>query len=100
MNPLYNFFYPNMRCVDKKQAGQKTRRIYEKETKTPYRRVMESADVGGELKELLRKRKVSLNILSLQRKLDAALENLDRFVQHTPGSPTGCHGASLPQAHG
>jgi transposase InsO family protein len=31
LNPLYNFFYPNLKCIDKQQAGQKKRRIYERE---------------------------------------------------------------------
>ena len=94
MNRLYNFFYPNLRCVDKKQAGQKTRRIYEKEAKTPCRRVMESTEASDACKQRLRERKAVLNVVSLQRKLDAALEHLDRFVQHTPG------GHDCPKAHG
>jgi transposase InsO family protein len=88
-NTLYNFFYPNMKCIDKKQVGQKTRRIYEKEAKTPFRRVMESTGVPDALKKKLSEKKARLNIITLQRELDAALENLDRFVQHYPGG-TGC----------
>ena len=93
MNPLYNFFYPNLKCVDKKQAGQKTRRIYEKEAKTPYQRVMENTEVSESCKQR-REKKAALDVVSLQRKLDAALEHLDRFVQHTPG------GHDYPKAHG
>ena len=85
MNPLYNFFYPNLKCIDKIQVGQKTRRIYEKEAKTPYLRVMESPDVDDELKRQLSEKKASLNIIPLRRALDTALENLDGLVQHTPG---------------
>ena len=94
MNPLYNFFYPNLKCIDKIQVGQKTRRIYEKEAKTPYLRVMESPDVDDELKHQLSEKKASLNIIPLRRALDAALENLDCLVQHTPG------GVDRPKAHG
>jgi hypothetical protein len=75
-----------MKCIDKKQVGQKTRRIYEKEVKTPFQRVIESTDISDELKKKLSEKKASLNIVTLQRKLDASLENLDRFVQHSPGS--------------
>jgi transposase InsO family protein len=85
MNRLYTFFSPTLKCVDKKQAGQKTRRIYEKEAKTPYQRVRENTQVREACKQLLREKKGTLNVISLQRKLDTALEHLDRFVQHTPG---------------
>ncbi|GHU44655.1 integrase [Spirochaetia bacterium] len=94
MNPLYNFFYPNLKCVNKIQVGQRTRRVYEKEAKTPYRRVMESPDVSEDLKQRLADKKNSLNIISLQRALDSALEHLDRLVQHSPGS------VDCPKAHG
>ena len=94
MNPLYNFFYPNLKCVNKMQVGQKTHRVYEKEAKTPYRRVLENPDVSDELKRILAEKKASLNVVSLQRELDSALENLDRLVQHSPG------GVDRPKVHG
>jgi len=98
MNDLYNFFYPNLKCVDKQHIGVKTRRIYEKEAKTPYQRALESPDVDEECKERLRGRKAAFNVVSLQRALNAALENLDRLVQHTPGG-TGTP-ATEPEPHG
>jgi hypothetical protein len=61
--------------------------IYEKEAKTPYQRVLESPYVDDELNARLREKNAALNVITLQRRLDAALENLDRFVQHSPGSP-------------
>ncbi|GHU52471.1 integrase [Bacilli bacterium] len=94
MNPLYNFFYPNLKCINKIQVGQKTRRVYEKEAKTPYRRVMESPDVSEALKRTLAEKKAALNVISLQRKLDSALEHLDRLIQHSPGNVV------CPKAHG
>jgi hypothetical protein len=36
LNPLYNFFYPNLTCIDKQQVGQRKRRIYKKEPKVPF----------------------------------------------------------------
>jgi hypothetical protein len=98
MNDLYNFFYPNLTCIDKQHAGVKTRRIYEKDAKTPYQRVLESPDVDEELKERLRTRKAALNVVSLQRALDEAHENLDRLVQHNPGGSV--RPGSSPEAHG
>jgi hypothetical protein len=29
LNPFYNFFYPNLACIDKLQAGRRKRRVYE-----------------------------------------------------------------------
>jgi len=50
------------------------------------------------LKERLRERKAALNVVSLQRALEAALENLDRLVQHNPGGSVRPGGS--PEAHG
>ena len=91
MNPRYTFFYLNLKCIDTMQVGQKSRRVYEKEAKTPYRRVMESPDVSDESTQTLAEKKASLNVVSLQRKLDSALESLDPY---TPGS------LDCPKAHG
>jgi hypothetical protein len=88
LNPLYNFFYPNLKCIDKLQVGQRKRRVYEKEPKTPFQRVLEQpeADVPLVLKGRLMEQKKSLDIVILQKRLDAALENLDRFVHRVPGT--------------
>jgi hypothetical protein len=87
LNPLYNFFYPNLKCVDKQHVGQKTRRIYEPEAKTPFQRILEQpdAEVPKRFKRRLIKHKASLNIIILQKQLDAALERLDRLVYRVPG---------------
>jgi hypothetical protein len=47
---------------------------------------MESPDVSDELKRTLAEKKATLNVISLQRDLDSALEHLDRLVQQSPGS--------------
>jgi len=85
LNPLNNYFFPNLKCVDKKQVGQKTKRIYEKEPKTPYQRIMERDDIPAELKQCLSRKKKTMNIVSLQEALDRALDNLQHFIQHSPG---------------
>jgi hypothetical protein len=46
-----------MKCIDKKQAGQKTKRIYEKEAKTPCQRILETQNVDEKLKERLREKR-------------------------------------------
>jgi hypothetical protein len=86
LNPLMNFFYPNMKCADKIQEGQKKKRVYEKELKTPFQRVMERQDISEDIKRPLREKKDSLDIINLQESLNAALDNLDRLAHHAPGS--------------
>ena len=85
LNPLNNFFYPNLKCIDKKQLSNRTRRIYEKVPKTPFHRAMERDDISAELKQRLIQQKSSMNIVELQDDLDRALDNLQRFIQHAPG---------------
>jgi hypothetical protein len=85
LKALMNFFYPNMKCVDKLQAGQKKKRVYEKELKTPFRRIMERTDIPEDIKRALQEKKDSLDIIALQEALDTALDNLDRLAHHAPG---------------
>jgi hypothetical protein len=100
LNPLNNFFYPNLKCIDKKQEGQKTRRVYEKIPKTPFQRIMEREDISVELKQYLAEQKASLNIIKLQEDLDKALDNLQKFIQHCPGGVDRRESASPDSAHG
>ena len=100
LNPLNNFFYPNLKCIDKKQVGQRTRRVYEKTPKTPFQRVMERDDIPAKLKQDLTKQKAKLNIITLQEELDRALENLQRFIQHSPGSVERLVADATDSAHG
>jgi hypothetical protein len=86
LNPLLNFFYPNMKCVDKLQVGQKKKRIYEKDLKTPFQRIIERPDIPENFKVSLREKKDSLDIIYLQESLNAALDNLDRLAHHAPGT--------------
>jgi hypothetical protein len=85
LNPLMNFFYPNMKCVGKLHVGQKKKRVCEKELKTPFRRIMERTDIPEDIKLALREKKDSLDIIALQEALNTALDNLDRLAHHAPG---------------
>jgi len=100
LNPLNNFFYPNLKCIDKKQVGQKTRRVYEKTPKTPFQRIMEREDISAELKQRLFLQKSALNIVDLQEALDKALDNLQQFIQHAPGGVDRLESASPDSTHG
>jgi hypothetical protein len=43
--PLYNYWYPSFRLLDKeKQADGRYQKIYEKSPRTPYERLLESAE--------------------------------------------------------
>ncbi|MDR1900203.1 MAG: transposase [Treponema sp.] len=85
LNPLMNFFYPNMKCIDKLQVGQQKKRVYEKELKTPFQRIMERPDISENIKQSLWEKKDALDIIGLQESLNAALDNLDRLAHHAPG---------------
>jgi len=100
LNPLNNFFFPNLKCIDKKQVGQKTKRTYEKVPKTPFQRVMEREDIPDELKQCLSKKKATLNIVTLQEALDRALDNLQQFIQHAPGGVDRLVSDATDSAHG
>lgn len=50
-------------------------------------RILKSLPVSEELKQRLREKKAGINVLKLQRDLDAALENPCRFVHYSPGAP-------------
>jgi len=95
LNPLYNFFYPSLKCIDKQQIGQKTKRIYEKEAKTPFQRIMERDDIPDELKQDLAKQKAMLDIVAMQEQLDLAIDNLQKFMQHS-SDRINCHNPASP----
>jgi transposase InsO family protein len=92
--PLLNFFYPSMKCIDTLRVGQKVKRIYEKEPKTPFQRIQEHAEIPQAVKQCLATKKAALNIVTLQDTLDKAVDNLMKQVQHNPG------GTHRQEAHG
>jgi hypothetical protein len=72
--PLYNYWMPSFRLVAKeKQADGRYRKVYEKEAKTPYERLMESPEVSEEYKAELRRRRAGQNPVELNRKLNEAV---------------------------
>jgi hypothetical protein len=57
LNPLLNYWYPTLHLIAKeKQASGRYKKIYEKAPKTPYRRLLESPDLGEAYKAELRRR--------------------------------------------
>jgi hypothetical protein len=75
--PLYNYWYPSFRLIDKaKQADGRYKKIYEKSPKTPYQRLFESPDVCPENKAELTRRKNAQNPVTLNNRLNEAVERL------------------------
>ena len=77
LNPLLNYWYPTLRLIAKeKLPSGRYKKIYEKEAKTPYQRILESPNVSEESKNELRKRKEHLNPVHLKRAMDEARDRL------------------------
>jgi hypothetical protein len=65
---------PSFRLAAKeKQADGRCRKVYEKEPRTPYERLMESPDVSEECKAELLRRKAGNNPVELNRRLNEAV---------------------------
>jgi hypothetical protein len=80
--PLLNYFYPNKKLERKETLPNgRVKKIYEKQLKTPYARVLEHPDIQDENKDRVRLIKAGLNIVDLQECLDAACNHLDRIVR-------------------
>jgi hypothetical protein len=75
--PLYNYWMPSFRLTDKeKQEDGRYKKVYEKEPKTPYERLMESPDVSSECKAELERRRAGQNPIELNRSLNEAVRLL------------------------
>jgi hypothetical protein len=75
--PLYNYWYPSFKLVDKvKQADGRYKKVYEKTPVTPYQRLRESPLVSDECKGELMRRKRSQNPIVLNNGLNQAVERL------------------------
>ncbi|GHV07331.1 hypothetical protein FACS189485_17510 [Spirochaetia bacterium] len=71
--PLINFWYPAIKLAGKeKQASGRYKKIYEKDPKTPYQRLLDSPDVSKESKAKLRGMAASLNPVELKKAFDQA----------------------------
>jgi hypothetical protein len=71
---LYNYWVPSFRLVAKeKQADGRYRKVYEKESRTPYERLMESPEVSEERKADLMRLRAGQNPAALNRRLNEAV---------------------------
>jgi len=93
MNDLYakewsqftNHFKPTFKLLRREKKNGKTKRIYEKKPQTPYRRLLDSADIGEATKSKLRAEHAGLDPFALKKSIEVklmkfftALGNLDR----------------------
>jgi len=77
LNPLINYFYPTKKTIDKKTLPNgKVKRIFEKQLKTPYERLLEHPAVSDENKKRAMRIKKSLDIVTLQENLEKACDEL------------------------
>jgi hypothetical protein len=75
--PLYNYWYPSFRLIDKEKRGDgRYKKIYEKSSRTPCERLLESAEVSEESKAELRWRRNAYNPVELNSRLNRAVERL------------------------
>jgi hypothetical protein len=72
-NPLQNFFLPAIKLVRKTRIGSRLKKTYD-EPKTPYQRLLDSADVSDESKANLRARYEALDPLALSEGLEKKLK--------------------------
>jgi hypothetical protein len=95
LNPLINYFYPTKKLIAKdKLPNGKIKKVYEKQLKTPYERLLEHPDISDTLKERAREIKGRLDIVHLQENLERTCDELDRIASknYTPPCSGGRNG--------
>ena len=85
---LKNLFTPTMRLLSKERVGAKYVKRYEKEPKTPARRVLESPLVSEEKRAKVRALLAQNDIMDLRAALDADLRRLARKLAAAPSGAT------------
>ena len=77
LNPLLNYWYPTMRLIAKeKLPSGKYKKIYDKDPKPPFQRLLESPYISDECKAELHRRASLLNPIQLKQQMDIARERL------------------------
>jgi len=79
-NQLQNFFIPTMKCIEKKRDGAKIKKKYDR-PKTPYQRILDSADVSMEAKQKLRDTYAGLNPFELSEEVDKQRRSFFAILQ-------------------
>ena len=72
---IVNYFYPSMKIISKERIDAKVIKKYDR-ARTPYARLMECGDLDDASKEELRRRKDSLDLISLLEKTEELQDRL------------------------
>ncbi len=76
---LVNFFYPTTKLLEKTRIGSKVRRRYDT-ARTPYQRVLESAQISDSVKRRLRRQFAQLNPVAITRRMNRLQDRLEKTV--------------------
>jgi hypothetical protein len=86
LTPYLNHFIASRRIVSKERIGARWKVTREKVAKTPYRRVLERADVSEEVKNKLRLEHAKLNPATMKREIDRLTKRV-HDIQRRYGNP-------------
>lgn len=77
-NDLYNFFIPQLKCVEVKRVGAKYVRKYDS-PKSPYQRLLESDHLSNFEKQELRNKFNTINPIKLRKELNDQIKRFNRL---------------------
>jgi hypothetical protein len=77
---LVNHFYPSMKLVEKRRVGSHVYKRYDS-PKSPYRRLLDCADLAEDIKEQLREEHRRLRPLQLKKRIAQLQEQLYRLAR-------------------
>jgi len=77
---LFNYFYPQMKLIEKDRVGSKCHRKYD-EAKTPYQRLIESKQLSPEQEKKLKETKATLNPVHLQQIVQKKLSRIVNLIK-------------------
>jgi hypothetical protein len=80
--PLLNYFYPSKKLIAKERLPSgRMKKVYEKELKTPYERILAHPEIEEQYKKRVRQEKAGLDIVRLQEDLAKACDELEYLVR-------------------
>lgn len=80
LNPLLNFFTPQLKLVEKKRVGSRYVRKYDK-PKTPYQRLLESSELSVKQKHDLTQTYSQLNPIELKKGLSRKISHFEGLLK-------------------
>jgi hypothetical protein len=98
--PLYNYWLPSFKLIAKeKKADGRCKKVYEKQPRTPFERLMESPGVSAERKAELGRRRAGQTPAELNRFLNEAVAwllklNREKMYREDPSCQEGSQAAA------